>query len=73
MLEPLPTLRQPTPPAPAHARGLPATAAFSWLAAGWRDLRAGAMASLSYGLFITVLSWLVLWALDAAGMLYRAS
>lgn len=70
MLEPLPTLRRPTPPPPAHARSLPARAALLWLAAGWRDLKAGPGASLAYGLFLVLLSYAVVWVLHAAGLLY---
>lgn len=70
LLEPLPTLRRPTPPPPAHARSLPARAALLWLAAGWRDLKAGPGASLAYGLFLVLLSCAVLWVLHAAGLLY---
>jgi len=70
LLEPLPTLRRPTPPPPAHARSLPARAALLWLAAGWRDLKAGPGASLAYGLFLVLLSYAVLWVLHAAGLLY---
>lgn len=72
MLEPLPTLRPPQRPASTRARHLPARAALDWLAAGWRDLRHGPLASLAYGLFVAALSWVVLAGLAAAGLLYLA-
>ena len=72
MLEPLPTLRQPARPAAAFARHLPATAAFGWLRAGWRDLKAAPWSSLVYGLFLTLVSYAVLWALAASHLLYLA-
>ncbi|MCB1386840.1 MAG: DUF2189 domain-containing protein [Nitratireductor sp.] len=72
MLEPLPTLRKPDRPAAAFARSLPASAAFDWLAGGWRDLWAAPWPSLAYGLFLTLVSYAVLWALQASHMLYLA-
>lgn len=72
MLEPLPTLRQPERPPSALARHLPARAAFGWLAAGWADFRAEPLPSLAYGVFLLLVSYAVLWALDASGLLYLA-
>ncbi len=72
MLEPLPALRPPDRPRPAYARGLPARAALGWLAAGWADLRAQPWPSVAYGAFLVVLSWGVLAALAACGLLYLA-
>ncbi|MFV0300621.1 MAG: DUF2189 domain-containing protein [Paracoccus sp. (in: a-proteobacteria)] len=72
MLEPLPTLRKPDRPARVFARGLPASAAFGWLRAGWDDLRAAPWPSLAYGLFLTLVSYAVLWALWASHLLYLA-
>ncbi len=72
MLEPLPTLRPPAAPEPAFARHLPARAAFGWLAHGWADLRADPGPSLAYGAFLVALSWALLYALHAAGLLYLA-
>nr|WP_309502486.1 DUF2189 domain-containing protein [uncultured Roseovarius sp.] len=72
MLEPLPTLRKPEKPAPAFARGLPARAAFGWLAAGWKDLRTNPGPSLVYGVFLVLVSYGALWALAEAGLLYLA-
>lgn len=72
MLEPLPTLRSPVRPAPRFARNLPARAALAWLGHGWRDLVAAPGPSLAYGLFLTLLSYAVLRALHAAGLLYLA-
>ena len=70
MLEPLPTLRAPEKPVSAYARGLPAREAFTWLAAGWNDLRRNPGPSLVYGVFLVVLSYAALWALATTGLLY---
>src|SRR5687768_5359407 len=40
----------------SHARGLPVSAAFEWLAAGWRDLLDDPAPSLAYGLVVFALS-----------------
>lgn len=72
MLEPLPTLREPDRPAAPHARGLPASAALDWLQAGWRDVRLAPWSSLAYGLFLTLVSYAVLWMLYASNLLYLA-
>ncbi|HMQ91665.1 MAG TPA: DUF2189 domain-containing protein [Amaricoccus sp.] len=72
MLEPLPTLRPPQRPASTLARGLPASAALDWLAAGWRDLRAAPGPGLAYGALLLVISYSVLGALWGAGLLYLA-
>ncbi|MBU3030597.1 DUF2189 domain-containing protein [Paracoccus marinaquae] len=72
MLEPLPAVLRPDRPESPYARHLPARTAFDWLSAGWRDLRADPWPSLAYGLCLTALSYLVLWALYASGLLYLA-
>ena len=72
MLEPLPTVRPPQRPVSKFARNLPARSAFDWLAAGWGDLRSAPAQSLVYGGFVVVLSYIVLTALSAAGLLYLA-
>lgn len=72
MLEPLPALRKPDRPASPHARNLPAGVAFGWLRDGWRDLSAAPWSSLAYGLFLTLISFAVLWALHASQLLYLA-
>lgn len=72
MLEPLPTLRAPEKPPAAFARTLPAREAFNWLASGWNDLRSNPGPSLAYGVFLVILSYVALWALAAAGLLYLA-
>lgn len=72
MLEPLPTLRHTVRPASPHMRNLPASTAFGWLAGGWRDLRTATWSSLAYGLFLTLISYAVLWVLHAADLLYLA-
>lgn len=72
MLEPLPILREPERPDSPFARHLPASAAQEWLASGWRDLRASPGPSLAYGLFLTLFSYAVLWALHASQLLYLA-
>ena len=72
MLEPLPTLRKPDRPASPHARALPASSALDWLQAGWRDVRMAPWSSLAYGLFLTLISYAVLWVLHASNLLYLA-
>lgn len=72
MLEPLPTLRQPDRPDSPHARHLPAGHALDWLKAGWADLRADPVPSLAYGLCLTLLSYAIILALYAGGLLYLA-
>ncbi len=72
MLEPLPTLRARQKPVAIFARGLPARTAFDWLAAGWSDLRTNPLPSLAFGVFLTLLSYVTLWILGAAGLLYLA-
>ncbi len=72
MLEPLPTLRAPDRPASTLGRSLPASAALGWLSAGWSDFRASPASSLAYGVFLVLLSYVILWALYSAGLLYLA-
>lgn len=43
----------------APCRALPPMAAFGWLRLGWRDLRSAPRQSLSYGLVMLALSWLI--------------
>ncbi len=55
-----------TPALPLSAqrqRNLPASAAFGWLAAGWRDLWRNPLPSLAYGLMVFIVSILVVWGL----------
>lgn len=70
MLEPLPTIRKPQSAGSALARHLPTSAALDWLRAGWADLRRAPGPSLAYGVFLVLVSYAVLWALSAAGLLY---
>ncbi len=72
MLEPLPTLRRPKRTESPYARHLPMSAAQGWLAKGWRDVRMAPASSLAYGLFLTLISYAVLWILHASHMLYLA-
>jgi uncharacterized membrane protein len=44
-------------------RNLPASAAFRWLAAGWRDLWHRPLPSLAYGLAVLLVSVVVIWGL----------
>lgn len=53
----IPAIAPPLAPENSWRRHLPATAAFGWLAAGWRDLRTGAAPSLLYGFAVFVMSW----------------
>lgn len=51
-------------------RNLPASAAFGWLAAGWRDLWRNPLPSLAYGLMVFVISIIVIWGLFRLQMDY---
>ena len=44
-------------------RNLPATAAFRWLVAGWRDLWRAPAPSLVYGLIVFAISLAIVWGL----------
>ena len=55
------------PRAVEHNRHLPATAAFHWLALGWRDLWIRPLPSLLYGVGVALLSLLVIAAMLAFG------
>lgn len=72
MLEPLPTSRPPKRPASPLAKELPSSAAFGWLMAGWRDFHAAPGPSLAYGVFLILISYLVLAGLAVTGLLYLA-
>ncbi len=51
-------------------RNLPASAAFDWLRAGWRDLAKDASLSLAYGAIVFMASLAVVWCLFAFGYDY---
>ncbi|MEW9307167.1 DUF2189 domain-containing protein [Labrys neptuniae] len=51
-------------------RHLPASAAFGWLVAGWRDLIQRPGPSLAYGLVVFAVSIAIVWALGALGLDY---
>ena len=55
---------------PKWQRHLPAQAPFEWLAKGWRDLITYPMLSLSYGLAVFAVSFLIIWLLFATGRDY---
>ena len=55
----------PTPLAEQRRRHLPASAAFGWLAAGWRDLWRQPGPSLAYGLAVFLVSVAIVWGLFA--------
>ena len=57
------TANAPLPLAAQRQRNLPVGAAFSWLAAGWRDLWSNPLPSLAYGLAVFIISLAVVWAL----------
>lgn len=63
----LPPYEPARPRAVNHNRNLPATAAFGWLAAGWRDLWTRPGPSLAYGLGITLVSFAVIYAMFQFG------
>lgn len=56
-------VREPGTAASHRAHRLPATAAFGWLAAGWRDLWRDPLPSLAYGALVFVASIAVVWGL----------
>lgn len=58
------------PLAEQRRRHLPASAAFGWLAAGWRDLLTQPGPSLAYGLVVFAISLAVVWSLFAFGLDY---
>jgi uncharacterized membrane protein len=58
------------PLAHQRRRNLPASAAFGWLRAGWRDLCTQAGASLAYGIVVFAMSLGVIWLLFTLGMDY---
>lgn len=55
----------PVPLAQQRRRNLPASAAFGWLAAGWRDLWNQPGPSLAYGLAVFAVSVAIVWGLFA--------
>lgn len=54
---------EPLPLAMQRRRNLPVSAAFGWLAAGWRDLWRHPLPSLAYGLLVLAVSVAVMWGL----------
>ena len=61
---------RPVPLNRRRRRGLPASAAFGWLAAGWRDFLDTPGPSLAYGLAVFAVSVVVVWTLFALGLDY---
>ncbi len=59
----IPKVFPPLPRENLHAHNLPWRTAFHWLRAGWSDLWINPLASLLYGLGVTVVSVLIVWAL----------
>ena len=59
-----------SPHAAQRRRNLPASAAFGWLRAGWRDLQTQPGASLAYGLAVFAISVAIVWTLFALGLDY---
>ena len=58
------------PLAEQRRRGLPASAALGWLAAGWRDLKIRPLDSLVYGVVVYAISVAVVWGLFALELDY---
>lgn len=52
----IPPVVPPLPVKSRFARDLPTSAGFDWLRAGWRDLKTDPASSLTYGLFVLLLS-----------------
>ena len=65
---PLPAVEPRLRPESDYRRGLPASAAFAWLRAGWRDLAVQPQLSLAYGLGVFVVSVLTVASLFFYGM-----
>ncbi|TGQ30034.1 MULTISPECIES: DUF2189 domain-containing protein [unclassified Mesorhizobium] len=55
---------------PERQRHLPASAAFAWLAAGWRDLVVAPSLSLAYGLLVFIVSIIFVWTMFTLGWDY---
>lgn len=55
---------------PERQRHLPASTAFAWLAAGWRDLMVAPGLSLAYGLSVFIVSIVSVWTMFALGWDY---
>ncbi|MGE0061841.1 MAG: DUF2189 domain-containing protein [Xanthobacteraceae bacterium] len=66
----IPAVLPPVPREKAWTRNLPASAAFGWLAAGWRDFVTHPAASLSYGLLVFAVSAAIVTGLFAFGLDY---
>jgi uncharacterized membrane protein len=66
----VPPVVPPLPVEKPYARKLAAGAPFDWLRAGWRDLSTNPAPSLLYGLFVFVLSALIIGGLTAFGWDY---
>ncbi len=63
MTSAIPKVVPPLPVPNEKARNLPWLTAFSWLAAGWEDLKTNPLPSLIYGLIVFAVSLLVVWSL----------
>jgi uncharacterized membrane protein len=66
----IPAVVPPLPRQSPFKRDIPVTAAFAWLAAGWRDLRPKPMASLAYGFVVCLISAAVVVGLFVFGWDY---
>src|SRR5262245_8096667 len=66
----MPTIPAVVPPAPREKRwhrDLAPSAAFAWLAAGWRDFLVNPLVSLAYGLLVFLISITIVVGLFALG------
>lgn len=66
----IPRIVPPLPRGNRWACGLPAVTALAWLAAGWRDLCVRPLISIAYGLFVFLVSALIIGGLYAFGLDY---
>jgi uncharacterized membrane protein len=66
----IPAVLPPTPREKTWNRDLPPSAAFKWLAAGWRDLTVQPLASLAYGAVVFLVSVAIVTGLVAFGWDY---
>ena len=66
----IPAVVPPLPRRSRFKRDIPVTAAFHWLAAGWRDLRSKPLASLAYGFVVFLVSAAIVFGLFVFGWDY---
>src|SRR5690348_6137707 len=66
----LPSVVPPLPHEDVYGRSLPASAAFGWVRAGWKDLVTEPTPSLAYGGAVFLVSLAIVWGMFALGWDY---